>query len=62
MDKWRKFAVLNNLTVEQFENELIDAAQAVLAMKLARDKEKSLSIINGQHDGVYELKFTKIIS
>lgn len=60
MDKWRSFALLNNLTTEQFENEIIDAAQAVLAMKLVRINRDYLSIKNTQNDGVYKLTFERI--
>ena len=59
--KWREFAVLNGLTSDQFENEIIDAAQAVLAMKLNKDSVEELTIINGQNDGVYKLTFERIV-
>ena len=60
MNKWREFAQLHNMTTDDFENEIIDAAQAVLAMKLARVIKDKISITNAQNDGVYQLTFERI--
>ena len=58
---WKDFAELNGMTSEKFENEIITAAQAVLAMKLNKAKEDELQIIAAQNDGVYQLNFKRII-
>ena len=61
MNKWREFAELNNMTTEDFENEVIDAAQAVLAMHLDKSGGDEVTITNSQHDGVYQLVFKRIV-
>ena len=61
MNKWQRFAHNNNMTPEAFTSEIIECAQAVLAMELVKGGKESLSIINGQNDGVYELTFKRII-
>jgi flavorubredoxin len=61
MNIWQEFAALNRMTQKQFEDEIISTAQAVLAMKLNEDGEDELKIIAGQHDGVYQLNFKRII-
>ena len=61
MDKWQEFAQLNNMSPEEFTDEIIECAQAVLAMKLTRKGKDSITITNGQHDGVYQLNFKRII-
>ena len=62
MNKWREFAILNNMTTDDFENEVIDTAQALLAMKLNRIGKEDLTLINSQNDGVYQLSFKRIES
>lgn len=61
MNIWQEFAALNGMTPKQFEDEIITTAQAVLAMKLNEAGEDELQIIAGQHDGVYQLNFKRII-
>lgn len=61
MNIWQEFAALNGMTPKQFEDEIIIAAQAVLAMKLNEANEDELKIIAAQHDGVYQLNFKRII-
>ena len=61
MNIWQEFAKLNGMTPKQFEDEIIITAQAVLAMKLNKDKEDELQIIAGQNNGVYQLNFKSII-
>jgi hypothetical protein len=60
MNKWREFAELHSMSTDDFENEVIVAAQAVLAMKLARIKKDKLTITNAQRDGVYQLTFERV--
>jgi hypothetical protein len=61
MNIWQQFAELNGMTPKQFEDEIITAAQACLAMKLKEAGEDELQIIAGQFDGVYQLNFKRII-
>lgn len=61
MNKWREFAELHNMTTDDFENEVLDAAQAVLAMHLVKTNGDELTITNAQDDGVYQLNFKRII-
>lgn len=60
MNKWQEFAVLHGMNPEQFEKELIECTQVVLAMCLVKAKSEKLEIIAGQHDGVYRLTFERI--
>ena len=61
MNKWQEFAQLHNMTPEQFSKELLECAQAVLAMDLNRNDIDEINIIAGQNDGVYQLNFKRII-
>ena len=61
MNIWKQFAQLNGMTPKDFENEIILAAQAVLAMKLNEAGEQALRIESVQSDGSFELTFKKII-
>lgn len=61
MNIWQDFAELNGMTPQQFENEIITVAQAVLAMRLNEAGEDELKIIAEQNDGVYQLNFKRII-
>lgn len=58
---WKQFADLNGMTQEDFEAEIITTAQAFLANKLDEAGEQALKITSGQHGGVYELTFRRII-
>lgn len=60
-NKWRDFANLHNMTPKEFESEVITTAQAVMAISLEREGSSEMSVIAGQHDGVYELTFKRII-
>jgi hypothetical protein len=60
MNIWQEFAMLNEMTPKQFEDEIIFTAQAVMAMKLNETGEDELKIVAGQHDGVYQLNFKRI--
>ena len=60
-NKWREFAQLNNMTNEQFAIEVIECTQAVLAIRLAEMGSEELIITNAQNDGVYRLKFERIV-
>ena len=61
MNKWQQFAQLHNMTPEQFSKEIIECAQAVLAIDLSNSGDDQVNIIAGQHDGVYQLNFKRII-
>jgi len=51
------FARINGMTPEDFENEIIQTAQAVLAMKLNRADESALLIRSEQMGVKYKLIF-----
>ena len=61
MNKWLRFAEEHNLTPEKFHTELIEMAQASLAMELNKTKSEELKIVAAQFDGVYELTFKRIV-
>ncbi len=60
MNKWKEFAELHSMTTDDFENEIIDSAQAVLAMHLAKTGGDTVTITNRQDDGLYQLTFKRI--
>ena len=61
MNKWKNFADLNNMTPEQFSDEIIECSQAILAMHLIKEGGDKVTITNAQNDGVYELTFKRIV-
>jgi len=58
---WRDFAELHGMSPERFKDEILEVAQVVLAMHLAKEGGDEVTITNGQHDGVYQLNFKRII-
>ncbi len=60
LNKWQEFAQLHNMTPEQFSKELLECAQAVLAIDLVSSEGDEVEIISGQNDGVYLLTFKRI--
>jgi len=61
MNIWQQFAELNNMTPEQFHKELMEAAQASLAIELSKSKSEELTIVSAQYDGAYGLTFKRIV-
>lgn len=61
MNKWQEFAKLHNMSHEDFAKELIECAQAVLAIDLVKVKSDKLEIIAAQNDGIYKLTFERIV-
>lgn len=59
-NKWQEFAKLHGMTPEQFSNEIIECAQAVLAIDLVSEESEKVERISSQHDGVYRLTFERI--
>tara|TARA_R110001632_G_scaffold83617_9_gene184995 strand:+ start:2975 stop:3160 length:186 start_codon:yes stop_codon:yes gene_type:complete len=60
MNKWQRFAHNNNMNPKQFTSEIIECAQAVLAMELVKKSANNMVITSAQDDGEYKLTFTKI--
>ena len=54
---WREFATVNNLNQDEFFNEVVDCAQAVLAMKLQEKGLNHVNIYTDQFDVPYKLTF-----
>ena len=61
MNKWQEFAELHGMTNEQFSKEIVECAQAVLAIELKREGNDEVNLIAGQNDGVYQLNFKRIV-
>lgn len=57
---WRDFAKLNGMTIEEFESEILAAAQAILAIQVGRNECDQIRITSRQNDGEYSLVFTKV--
>jgi len=60
-NKWRDFANLHGMSPEQFKDEILEVAQVLLAMYLVKEGGDEVTITNGQHDGVYQLSFKRIV-
>ena len=61
MNKWQEFAELHGMTNQEFCQEVIECAQAVLAIDLVSESNEKLERISSQHDGVYRLTFERIV-
>jgi len=44
---WREFAELNGMTQEQFRDEIIVSAMAIMSMMAEKDKSKEISVTKG---------------
>ena len=44
---WREFAELNGMTQEQFRDEIIVSAMAIMSMMADKDKSKKISVTKG---------------
>ena len=59
-NKWRDFAILNNMSADDFSKEIVTVAQAVLTMELNKNNSDKVTITNTQHDGEYELIYRRV--
>ena len=58
---WKDFAELNNMSTDEFTNEIVTVAQAVLAMKLNSKGIDGVVITSSQDDGDYKLIFRRVL-
>ena len=59
-NKWRDFANLHNMSEDDFTDEIIEVAQAVLAMELKKNHCTFVAVSSKQQGKKYKLTFEEI--
>ena len=59
-NKWRDFANLHNMSEDDFTDEIIEVAQAVLAMELKKNHCAFVTVSSKQQGKKYKLTFEEI--